>query len=67
MDWLPKPKVEAEGFENNILSFADVRIRGRVRTNLLKNYITLWALYFRKVVESRYVWWCDVWFFMAAL
>ena len=47
--------------------YADVRIRGRVRTNLLKNYITLWALYFRKVVESRYVWWCDVWFFMAAL
>ena len=22
-DWLPKPKVEAEGFENNILSFAE--------------------------------------------
>ena len=27
MDWLPKPKVEAEGFENNILSFAETETK----------------------------------------
>lgn len=23
MDWLPRPKIEAEGFENNVLAFAE--------------------------------------------
>ncbi len=27
MDWLPKPKIEAEGFENNILSFAETETK----------------------------------------